>query len=411
MQEPGKVLASSSVYWKDSQHVTAEFDGSASEDAGLTEWTANCGITSTVHSISWVTVNVTHKVLRSETADSHVLIKYDPGKTIDARSIWHLDKQSDDVFNLTGNLHLYTPFVNYQRSELQCQLRIMSRWMFLGAANLDLDKRKYTSRLIGDLVRWKESKVEFNVTTPLEKFAFVRGRLGVSESNRHAVAMIVTPNGPLGIEALLQLFTSAYDFNVKFMLATPIEVLQQVLAVAKLNSREADFRVGYNNITAGFLGTWHYNTITDFDYSYILLTPLEGLQECGVITKLIVVRTESNNISEVNAEFSLRLAEMKFGVKAEGRPKLPPVKIPLNKGIIKPTTDPEFDDSVEEEDDEDNFYWRGEIQVIHYNCNLDDTRKVNRGKTSNAGNREINLYRLSIPNVKIYFYGRYQCIS
>ncbi|XP_032670099.1 uncharacterized protein LOC116843644 isoform X1 [Odontomachus brunneus] len=368
VQWPDRISASSSAYWKDSQHVTGEFYGSTSNHDDLKEWVANCGLASTVHSFTWVTVNVTHKILRSETVDSYVLIKYNPDKTIDARSIWHLDKQSDDVFNLTGNLHLYTPFANYLKSEFKCQLRIMSSWMFLGATNLDLDKRKYTGRLIGDLVRWKESKVEFNVTTPLEKFAFVRGRFGLSESNHHVVAMIVTPNGPLGVEALFQLFTSVYDFNVKFMVATPIDVLQKAFAVAKLNSREADFRLGYNNITAGFLGTWRYNNVTDFDYSYIVLTPLEGLQECGVIAKLVVVHTEPNDVLDVNTEFSVKLADIKFGVKVKGGPKPPPIKIPLKKGIIVHTTDhSESDESQEEEeeeeDNEDYFFWRGELEI------------------------------------------------
>ncbi|EFN78662.1 Apolipophorins [Harpegnathos saltator] len=368
IQLPTKVLASSSIYWRDSQHVIADFHGSMSEHDDLKEWAANCGLTSTVHSFAWVTVNVTHKMLRSETADSHMLIKYNPDKTIDVRSIWHLDKQSDDVFNLTGNLHLYTPFANYHKGELKCQLRIMSSWTFFGAANLDLDKRKYTGCLQGDLMRWKESKVEFNVTTPLEKFAFVRGKFGLSESNRHIVAMIDSPNGPLGVEAVFQFSTSAYDFNVKFMLATPIDVLQKVLAVAKLNSREADFRVAYNNITAGFLGTWHYNNITDFDYRYVVLTPLEGLQECGVITKLIVMHTEPNNMLDVNTEFSLRLADIKLGVRAKGGPKPPPVKIPLKKGITiptihKPRSNESEEEEEEEEDDEDNFFWRGELEI------------------------------------------------
>lgn len=366
---PDKILASSSAYWKDSQHAIAEFYASASEYEDLKEWTANCGLTSTLHSnYSWVTVNVTHKMLRLQTADTHVLIKYNPDKTIDARSIWHLDKESDNVFNLTGNLHLYSPLANYRKNELKCQLRLITNWRFFGAANLELDKRKYTGSLIGDLVRWKESKIEFNVTTPLEKFAFVRGRFGLSESNRHAVAEIITPNGPLGVEALCQLFTAAYDFNVKFMLATPIEVLQKALVVAKLNRREADFRIGYNNITAGFLGTWHYHNITDFDYSYIVFTPLEGLHECGVITKLIVIRTEPEGMLDVDTEFSLRLADNKLGIKAKGGPKPPPVKIPLKLGIMSTTDDPDVDESAEEEEeeeeDEDGLYWRGELQVI-----------------------------------------------
>lgn len=342
----------------------AEFYASASEHKDLKEWMANCGLISTVHSNSWVTVNVTHKVLRSQTADTHMLIKYNPDKTIDARSVWHLDKQSDDVFNLTGNLHLYSPLANYRKSELKCQLRLMTNWKFFGAANLDLDKRKYTGQLIGDLVRWKESKVEFNVTTPLEKFAFVRGRFGLSESNHHMVAEIVTPNGPLGVEGLCQIFTAAYDFNVKFMLATPIEVLQKALVVAKLNRREADFRIGYNNITAGFLGVWHYHNITDFDYSYIVLTPLEGLQECGVITKLIVMYTEPEGMLNIDTEFSVRLADTKLGIKAKGGPKPPPVKIPLKPGIRSMNESESTEEEEENQENEDSLYWRGELQVI-----------------------------------------------
>ncbi|EZA49996.1 Apolipophorins [Ooceraea biroi] len=355
VQVPNTVMVSSRVNWKDSQHMQVDFQVSAHEYEILSglqmkEWTASCGFVSTIHSNAWVTLNVTHKLIPSRMADTSVLIEYPkhPDKTIDARSVWYLDKETDDVFNLTGNLHLYS--------------RLMSSWQFSGAANLDLDKRKYTGHLIGDLVRWKESKVEFNVTTPLEKFAYVRGRFGLSHSNRHAVAEIVTPSGPLGVEALCQLFTSTYDFNIKLMLATPIDVLQKAMAVAKLSPREADFRVVYNNLTAGFLGTWHYHNITDFDYSYIVFTPLEGLQECGVITRLIVVHMESVNMLDVNTEFSLRLADNKFGIKANGGPKPPPVKIPLKSGLMMSTTD-NSDESEEEEDDEDAIFWRGELQI------------------------------------------------
>ncbi|XP_025989321.2 uncharacterized protein LOC105195312 [Solenopsis invicta] len=365
LQLSNEILASSSAHWKDSQHVLAEFHAKASEHKDLNEWAANCGLISTVHSNSWITVNVTHK-LRSQTVDTHLLIKYNPDKTIDARSIWHLDKQSDDVFNLTGNMHLHSPLINYQKSELKCQLRLMTNWKFFGAANFDLDKRKYTGQLIGDLVHWKESKVEFNVTTPLEKFAFVRGRFGMSESNHHVVAEIVTPSGPIGVEGLCQIFTAIHDFNVKFMLATPLEVLQKALVVAKLNRREADFRIAYNNITAGFLGTWHYHNITDFDYSYIVFTPLDGLQECGVITRLIVTHTEPAHMLSVDTEFTVTLAKLKLGIKAKGGPKPPPVKIPLKPGIISSTESLEEEEEYEEEEDmeeDDGLYWRGEVQI------------------------------------------------
>lgn len=379
MQMPNTIMVSSKVNWKDFQHILLELQISAHEyevlkSLTMKEWTASCGFVSTVHSNAWVTLNLTHKLIPSRMADTSVLIEYPkhPDKTIDARSVWYLDKESDDVFNLTGNLHLYSPLASYRKSELKCQLRLMTNWQFFGAANLDLDKRKYTGHLIGDLVRWKESKIEFNVITPLEKFAYVRGRFGLSESNRHAVAEIVTPSGPLGVEMLCQLFTSAYDFNIKLMLATPIDVLQKALAVAKLSTREADFRIAYNNLTAGFLGTWHYRNITDFDYSYIVFTPLEGLQECGVTARLIVIpHPKLTGMLDVNTEFSLKLADIKFGIKAKGGPKLPPVKIPMKTPIIMPTMDypdgleeeAEDDEEDDDDDDDDNLYWRGELQV------------------------------------------------
>ncbi|XP_025074116.1 uncharacterized protein LOC105427375 [Pogonomyrmex barbatus] len=361
LQLPDKISISSNAHWKDSQYIIAELYASASKQEDLKEWTANCGLISTIHSNSWMTVNMTHKMLRSQTADTRMLIKYNPDKTIDARSVWHLDKQSDDVFNLTGNLHLYSPLTSYRKSELKCQLRLMTNWKFFGAANLDLDKRKYTGQLIGNLVRWKESKVEFNITTPLEKFAFVRGRFGLSESNHHVVAEIITPSGPLGVEGLCQIFTAAYDFNVKFMIATPIDVLQKALLVAKLNRREADFRIGYNNITAGFLGTWHYHKITEFDYSYIVFTPLEGLQECGVITKLIVTFSK-NKLERVDTEFSVRLANNKLGVKVKFGPKPLPIKIPLKPGLTS-MEDSEFVEEEESEEEDDGLYWRGELRL------------------------------------------------
>ncbi|KAG7207006.1 hypothetical protein KM043_000897 [Ampulex compressa] len=364
-----KIVLSTSVHWRDSQHVMAEFYGNSDRQEGIGEWVANCGLTSTVHSISWVTVNVTHKLIRARTADTRLLLKYSPDKTLDAWSIWHLDKESDTVFNLTGNLHLESPFASYRRNDLRCQLSIMPDWKFFGAANLDLDKRKYAGNLVGDLLRIKESMVRFNVTTPLEKYSFVRGRFGLSESDRHIVAEIVSPGGPLGFEVLLRFFTPSEDFNVKLLLATPVEILRRALLVAKLNKREANFRIAYNDMLAGFQGVWHYNNITDFHYSYMLFTPLSGFEENGVVTKLIAVRTEPEGRMDVDAEFSISLAELKIGGRAKAGPKAPPVKIPIKTPIGVPSESrekiEEIDTSLDEdaEDTEETFYWAGEMEI------------------------------------------------
>lgn len=364
-QEENSLRLSSSAHWKDSQLLMMEFDGSLAKQEKMTEWRMNCAVTSSIHSIAWTTVNVTHKVIDSQ-VDTHLLIKYNPDKVIDAWSIWYLDKESDNVFNLTGNLHLESPVTSYKKTDLKCQLQILPDWKFLGMGSLDLDRRTYTTRLIGDVRRLRESMVQFNITTPLEKFSFIRGRFGISESNRHVVAEVVTPSGPVGVEALVQFLTAEYDCNVKLSFATSLELLQRLLLVAKLNNREADFRVAYNNMTVGFQGIWHYRNITDFHYTYLVFSPVPNFEEIGVVAKLIAATTEKNQL-DVDTEFSVRLMEVKLGVKAKAGPKPPPVKIPIKAPIIiannsSTEIDDQEDDLLDEEEDEENtLYWHGKV--------------------------------------------------
>ncbi|KAK2581438.1 hypothetical protein KPH14_005113 [Odynerus spinipes] len=369
LQIQNKVIASGSAHWKDTQHITGDIYINSQENDEMDEWVGNCRLTSTVHSITWVTMNVTQKILHSGTSYTGVLIKYHPDKVIDAWSVWHLDKKSDTVFNLTGHLHLESPLASYRKCDIKCQLRVMPDWKILGATTMDLDKRRYTGNLLGDLRHIKESMVQLNLTTPIEKYAFVRARFGLSESNRHVVAEIVSPSGVLGFEAICQLFTSSYDFNVKLLLATPIDLIQKSLLVAKLNKQEADFRIAYNNMTAGFQGVWYFKSIEDFHYTYKLFTPLHGLQESGITAKLVVIKMEAEQKFSIDTEFSVNLAEVKLGVSAKGGPKPPPVRIPINTKILPRTgaanteVNSSEENEEEEEDDEDNFYWHGELEL------------------------------------------------
>nr|QGV11544.1 Vg4 [Tetrastichus brontispae] len=360
VQTDYELKASGSVYWQDSQHVVIEAAGwSREREDGASEWQANGALLSSVHAIQYVTANLSHAHLYGKSADSRVLVHYFPDKVIDVHSVWLIEtNEQDDSFNVSGNLQLISPLVNYRKGQLKCHLSSEPNWRFFGAANLDLDKRKYTAHLVGDLAKIKESKVEFNITTPFDKYAYIRGRFGLSERNKHVVAEVTSPAGPLGLEAIFQLFTSNHNFNVKLLLATPIDVLQQAFLVAKLNNQEADFRLAYNNITAGFQGVWFYNNITNFHYSYILYTPLQGFHEIGAITKLIVSQNElSVSLSEIDTEFSLRIVDIKVGVKAHAGPKpAPPLALPVK-------TNPSVDEGYEEEDAENNIYYKGEIEL------------------------------------------------
>ena len=154
-----KLTVSSSAFWQDSQHVQVSFDADAKEHSEVLEWNANCRLSSTVHSIKWVTANLTHKQLFARESDSQLVVKYHPDKTIDVRSIWQLQTASDDTFNLTGNLLLVSPLASYRKGEMKCLLSTMPNWRFLGAANIEMDKRKYAAQMIGNLAQFKESMV------------------------------------------------------------------------------------------------------------------------------------------------------------------------------------------------------------------------------------------------------------
>lgn len=342
-QTGNELEAKTHAHWLDVHNVLADFNGKVGKLHNTTIWDLNCGLSSTIHTIKWVTVNITHSQLLTESLDSRLQINYYPDKVIDVNSTWHLDKESDNCFNVTGTLQLISPLANYKRGDFKCHLVALPNWQAYGMANLDLDKRKYTASLAADVGLLKESMVQFNMTTPIDKYSFLRARFGLSEKNRHVVAEVVVPSGPVGVEVIFQILTAAYDFNVKVSLATPIDVLQRSLLVAKLNKQEADFRVAYNNMTVGFEGVWHYNNITDFHYSYILYTPIHGLHESGIITKLILIYPEPYRQLQIDTEFSVRMVETKVGLRFKGGRKVPPVQLL---------------DAIE-----DHVYWQGEAEV------------------------------------------------
>lgn len=75
----------------------------------------------------------------------------------------------------------------------------------------------------------------FNITTPMEKYKLLTGRLGILEEEKHAVALIQYPTGTLGVEVKL-LIESLKKFDVKFYAATPIEFIQKILVVGNLQN-------------------------------------------------------------------------------------------------------------------------------------------------------------------------------
>ncbi|XP_011308401.1 uncharacterized protein Apoltp isoform X2 [Fopius arisanus] len=347
------------AHWQDNEKVLVHLLASYEPLEGGDEYKADCGLISTIHNIGWMTANVTHKLWRtSQTSnmDSTILLRYNPDNVVDVKSNWSIEGPSNigDNITVTGNLQFASPIVNYKNGNIKCQLRWEPNWKFGGASSAEIDLRKYTGILRGDLARIKESMIEFNLTSPLEKYRLVTGRFGISERNRHVVAEVVSPSGPIGIEALCQLFTTTNnDFNVVMKVSTPIELLQRFWIIAKMARTEADFRLAYNNITAGFQAVWHYNNITDFHYSYIIFTPIHGLHESGIVAKLIVpgLNGQTSKKYAIDTEFSVRIVERKVGLRAISGPRITARGMEL-------LTDPEADDAHK-----DDFSWHGDAEV------------------------------------------------
>lgn len=156
---------SSSAHWLDSQTISIDFNGTTNDNNndGISEWNATSKFVSTVHSIGWITVSLSHKQIYASHIDTRLLIKYHPDKVMDVKSIWRLERnETNDTFNLTGSLSLISPLANYKKGDFRCQLQSLPDWKFSGAMNIDLDKRKYTGHLTGDIAQIKESMVQFS---------------------------------------------------------------------------------------------------------------------------------------------------------------------------------------------------------------------------------------------------------
>lgn len=213
------------AHWHDSEKFLVHLLASSDEFDDGNEYKADCGLISTIHNAGWMTANVTHRLSRIEqisTMETLVLVKYSPDKVVDVKSSWSIDvpSRNGDNITLSGHVQFASPLVSYNNGEVKCQLRWEPNWKFGGAASAEIDLRKYSGILRGNLAKIKESMIEFNVTTPLEKYRSVTGRFGISERNKHIVAEIVSPSGPLGIEAICQLFSSSNDLNVLLKVST-----------------------------------------------------------------------------------------------------------------------------------------------------------------------------------------------
>lgn len=65
-------------------------------------------------------------------------------------------------------------------------------------------------------------------------------------------------------------------------------------------------RIGWGKVLVGLIGSSHYATWHDVDYSLQLFTPVEGFHSCSAIAKFILTRN-----SKIDFEASVNFADKK----------------------------------------------------------------------------------------------------
>ncbi|XP_072402619.1 uncharacterized protein Apoltp isoform X1 [Diabrotica undecimpunctata] len=341
------------VSWERRQKVDVSIFGDYTSLDKYFTCTYSVAVVSSIDRVPNINTTISH-MQNGTQFNTDLNLMYNPDFVIGFDSKWKIEKDNDYT-NLTGTVISQTPFKAFKNGFLVSKFMIKDQKSIRGGAELVLDHNHIDFNVDGKFERITNCFLIVNATSAREDYQL---RLISSLANRHFVAMVTYPSGGLGVEVLVSV-TSIVNFDIKLHLATPIEFLQDVVLVTKLQPEGADFRVGWNFLLLGFSGVWHYANVTDFDYSYKIYTPIEGFEENGIVGKLILKEG-------LDFEISIKFSYYKIGVKLLGQSKPKPLKelgIKLNN-VYKRSKQAQ----TEEKDYDDPLSWEGliEVDVIIY---------------------------------------------
>lgn len=233
-------------------------------------------------------------------------------RTFSMKSSW---KRSNDHHyrNVSGSIVFRSPFENYHEGAMITKFSLTKERQIYGVVDVDVDNRCYSFSIEGYMKRLLDNMISFNLTTPVENFPYLLGKFGIIEMKRYVIADLKTLNRSLGIEVLFD-FVSITDFDLKFYAATP--VFEKILAIGKIKEDTIHIEGAWNKISLGFKGIWHFELYNDFEYSYLIFTPLAHFEENGLIVKF-----KAKTIQNFDIETSFKLGKYKLGVKAFGEPR------------------------------------------------------------------------------------------
>ncbi|XP_026316021.1 uncharacterized protein LOC113227343 [Hyposmocoma kahamanoa] len=263
-------------------------------------------INSTIPTLPRAAAIAKHKQIWKKEAETLLSFQYNEDGLLMIKSSWKLDKGEKEN-NVTGTVKLITPFKDYRNGQLDTKFRLGHKRDLYGVTLLQLEKKIVNIYVTGHMRRITNCMLTVNVTSPMAlDLGQTTARFGFVESDRHLVAMVVTPNSVTGIEVLLKLY-SLQDFHIFGHVALPIQYLNRAMVTAKRATEEVDFRVGWGTMDFGFTGIWQWRSPINFVYLYKLYTPLEGFEENGLVLKNVYG-------PGLDTELSIRLSKHKFGI-------------------------------------------------------------------------------------------------
>ncbi|XP_047539341.1 uncharacterized protein LOC125072709 [Vanessa atalanta] len=265
----------------------------------------NASVNSTIPTLPKAAAIAKHTVVWKKSADTLLSFQYNEDGLLMINSSWDITKGPKEN-NVTGRVTLLTPFQGYTKGFLRTEFVLGHKRDIKGVTYLDLEEKVVKIYVNGHMRRITNCMLVVNVTSPLPQFSQSSARFGFVETDRHLVAMIMTPNSTTGIEVLLKLI-SMQDFQIFGHVALPIQYLNRAMITAKRATEEIDFRVGWGSMDFGCTGIWQWKSILDFVYVYKLYTPLDGFEENGLVLKNIYGKG-------LDTELSVRLSKHKFGI-------------------------------------------------------------------------------------------------
>ena len=304
--------------WAENQKIGFDFDVDYFLGSNELSGELKAEIQSTIKDIPIVKILFKHNQTTMK-VDSEILFKHknfiqDQYREFTLKSSW---RNSIDLNhrNVSGTLKFKSPFENYKTGAMVTKFSVSRERKVFGVFDVDIDTRMYTFAIEGYMKRLLDNMISFNLTTPIETFPYLFGKFGIQEAKKYLIADLTTKNKSLGIE-ILSNFTSISDFDLKFYAATPITRFERLLAIGKSKEDTIHLEGAWNEIRMGFIGVWHYLNANNFEYSYIVLTPIPTLKENGLVFKVIV-----DDVENFDVEMSFQIGKHKVGVKALGEPR------------------------------------------------------------------------------------------